>query len=249
MPTLKFCMLHFYCECYHRHVKINFYYLTSLSITLMKKLYILALFAIATLNLPQLVFADDYTIDPDHSSISFKVRHLGISSVNGKLLKFSGDFSFDPANLSTSKTNATIDSASINTSNDKRDKHIKDTDFLNAPKFPKIEFKSKEIRDATQEGFKVVGDLTIHGVVKETVLNVIPTGVAKDPWGNERAGFNASAVINRKDFGITWNKTLDSGGLLVGEEIQVDLEIEGIKTPGERRAQLGISALHKIKPN
>lgn len=193
----------------------------------MKKILLLSLFAIPMFL--SIANASDYDIDSDHSSISFKVKHLGISSVKGKLLKFGGNFSYDPENLVSSKTTATIEANSIDTASPKRDAHLKDADFLNVAKFPKIEFKSKEIKDVTTDSFKVVGDLSIHGATKEVVLNVLPTGVVKDPWGNERAGFNATTEINRKDFGITWNKTLDNGGLVVGENIQVELEIEGIK--------------------
>jgi polyisoprenoid-binding protein YceI len=175
------------------------------------------------------VLATEYTIDPDHSSIGFKVGHLGISSVKGQLGKFQGTFRYDPQNVKTSQTTAKIQTESINTSNKKRDDHLKSPDFLDAPKFPTIEFTSKEVQALSDKGFKLLGDLTIRGITQPVVLDVTPLGTVTDPWGNERAGFTATTKINRKDFGITWNKTMDTGGLVVGETVDVELEVEGIK--------------------
>ncbi len=176
--------------------------------------------------------AADYTIDADHSTVGFKVRHLAISSVAGSFGKFTGSFSYNPTDLSQSTVEASIDTKSINTSQQKRDDHLRGEDFLFTDKFSTISFKSKEIKDGTPESFKVVGDLTIRGVTKPVVLDVSLGGVAKDMYGNERAAFSAIAKINRKDFGLTWNKLLETGALVVGDEVQIALEIEGIKKAG-----------------
>ena len=194
----------------------------------MKKTILAVTFAM-TLAAPFAAKALDYTIDPDHSSVTFKVRHLGLSSVKGEFKKFSGDFSYDPKDVAASKTTAVISTGSIDTGTEKRDAHLKSADFLDAGKFSEIKFVSKEIKDPTPESFKIVGELTLNGVTKPTVLDVTEAGVATDPWGNERAAFAATTKINRKDFGITWSKALDSGSLVVGEEVSIDLEIEGIK--------------------
>lgn len=175
-----------------------------------------------------LSWAAEYTIDPDHSKVLFKIRHLGISTVTGRFDKFSGAFAFDPKNIQASKVTATVEATSIDTDVAKRDEHLRSADFFDVEKFPQITFVSKEIRDAQGGKFKVAGDLTIHGVTKPVTLDVELVGTVKDPWGNERAGFSATATINRKDFGLTWNKALETGGLLVGEEVWISLEIEGI---------------------
>ena len=174
-------------------------------------------------------FATDYTVDPDHSTIGFKVRHLGISSVLGKFGKVDGEFSFDPKNVAASKAKATIVASTIDTENEKRDKHLRGEEFFNVDKFPEIKFVSKEIKDINGNEFKVVGDLTIHGVTKQIELNSEFTGATTDPWGNERSAFDAQAKIDRRDFGLTWNKVLEAGGVLVGDEVKIVLNIEGIK--------------------
>jgi len=173
--------------------------------------------------------AAEYAIDPSHSSVSFKVRHLAISSVPGKFGDFKGTFSFDPQNISASKAEVQIVASSINTGEQKRDDHLKSGDFLDAGKFSAITFKSNKVEKVSDTEFKAFGDLTIHGVTHPVTLNVTYGGSATDPWGKERAAFQATTKINRKDFGLTWSKTLETGGLVVGEEIDITLEIEGIK--------------------
>jgi len=174
-------------------------------------------------------FAANYEIDPDHSSVTFKVRHLAISSVDGHFADVKGGFSFDPANPSAAKANATIGVNSIDTRQTKRDEHLKSPDFLDATKHPTIAFTTNEIRDASSTAFKAVGDLTIHGVTKPVTLDVTVGGTAKDMYGNERAAFSATTTINRKDFGLVWNKVLETGALVVGDEVKIALEIEGIQ--------------------
>lgn len=174
-------------------------------------------------------YADVYKIDPDHSTVGFKIRHLAISSVPGRFGKFDGTVEFDPKNVASSKTEALIQVGSVDTDQPKRDDHLRSPDFFDAAKFPEMKFKSREVKSLSPESFKVVGDLTIKNVTKPVELTVEYQGTAKDPYGNERAAFTASTKLNRKDFGLTWSKLLDSGALVVGDEVTVNLEIEGIK--------------------
>ncbi len=173
--------------------------------------------------------AASYDIDPDHSSVTFKVRHLAISSVDGQFADVQGSFLYDPANPSASKASATINATSINTRQTKRDDHLKSPDFLDVSKFPQIQFVSREIKEATPSSFKAVGDLTIRGVTKPVTLDVAVGGTAKDMYGNDRAAFSATTTINRKDFGLVWNKVLETGALVVGDEVKIALEVEGIQ--------------------
>lgn len=174
-------------------------------------------------------WATDYKIDPTHTSVGFKVKHLAISSVPGKFVDVKGSFSFDPAKIESSKAEAEIAVASVDTNEAKRDDHLKSPDFLDSTKFPSITFKSNKVEKISNSEFNAVGDLTIHGVTKPVTLKVTYGGAAKDPWGNERAAFLATTKINRKDFGLTWNKVLETGGLLVGEDVEISLEVEGVK--------------------
>jgi polyisoprenoid-binding protein YceI len=177
-------------------------------------------------------WAADYTIDSAHSSVTLKVRHLAISSVPGRFGDVSGRFSFDPAKIEASKAEATIAASSINTMDAKRDDHVKSPDFLDVPKYPSITFKTNKVDKVSDAAFKAHGDLTIHGVTKPVTLDVTYGGAAKDPWGKERVAFEAKTLINRKDFGLTWSKTLETGGLVVGDDVQITLEIEGVKAQG-----------------
>jgi polyisoprenoid-binding protein YceI len=174
-------------------------------------------------------WAADFQIDPAHSSVVFKVKHLAISSVPGRFGEVSGKFSFDPSKVEASTAEATIKATSINTMDAKRDDHLKSPDFLDVSKFPAIQFKTTKIEKLSDSTFNAHGDLSIHGVTKPVVLSVVYGGSAKDPWGKERAAFEAKTSINRKDFGLTWSKSIETGGLVVGDEVQITLEIEGIK--------------------
>lgn len=173
--------------------------------------------------------AATYNIDPSHTEVSFKVKHLGLANVGGKFLDFSGVVEFDPENIQASKTKATIKVASIDTANQKRDDHLRSEDFFNAKKNPLITFESTEIKDVQGSNFTVVGNLSINGIEKPVSLQMEHTGSAIDPWGNQRVGFQATTKINRKEFGLSWNKLLETGGLVVGEEVQVLIELEAIK--------------------
>jgi polyisoprenoid-binding protein YceI len=173
-------------------------------------------------------FAADYEIDSDHSTVGFKVKHLAISNVLGKFAKFSGTFSYDPSSPTSSKVDATIEMDSINTDQLKRDDHLRSADFFDAKKFPAMRFVSRDVSGNATE-MKVVGDLTIKDVTKPVTLTVQYEGQAKDPWGNDKVAFSATAKINRKDFGLTYNKVLETGALVVGEDVNIVLELEGNK--------------------
>lgn len=184
---------------------------------------------IACLLLPAFASAAEYKIDPTHSTVGFKIKHLAISTVAGSFTDFTGSFEFEPNKIEASKAEAQINIKSVDTNQGKRDDHLRSPDFFDVAKFPEMKFVSKKVSDVKGDTFKVDGDLTIHGVTKPVTLDVTFGGVAKDPWNNERAAFAATTKINRKDFGLTWNKALETGGLVVGEEVAVNIEIEGIK--------------------
>ena len=189
------------------------------------KFLILAFFSLFLFS--QTTFAAAYKIDLDHSTVSFKIRHL-LSNVQGHFKQFEGSFDYDPAKPDTWKADGVVQVASIDTNVDKRDEHLRSTDFFDAKKYPTITFKSTGVADVTSTGAKLEGLLTIHGVEKPVVLDVQINGVIKDPWGNVRASFSATTTINRKDFGLTWNQVLEAGQLLVGEEVVITLEVEGL---------------------
>ncbi len=173
--------------------------------------------------------AADYTIDPSHSNVAFKVKHLAISSVPGKFGTFTGNFSFDAKKIEDSKASAKISAGSISTGEAKRDDHLKSPDFLDAAKFDSISFVTSKVEKVSDNEFNAHGDLTIHGVARPVVLRVTYGGSATDPWGKERAAFLATTKISRKDFGLTWNKVMETGSLLVGDEVDITLDIEGVK--------------------
>jgi polyisoprenoid-binding protein YceI len=168
-----------------------------------------------------------YTIDPAHSTADFRVRHLMISNVRGEFSGLSGTIVFDPKNSANSKINATIDATTINTREPQRDAHLKSADFFDVEKYPTITFASTKVASAGLGEWKVTGNLTIHGVTKEIVLTVEgPAAEIKDPWGNSKTGASASAKINRKDFGLMWNAALETGGVVVGDEVSINLDLE-----------------------
>jgi len=186
--------------------------------------------AIIALALPAFAFASTWTIDPDHSNIGFKVRHLMVSNVKGSFDKHTGTVEINDKDITKSKVEVSIDTNSINTNVQKRDDHLRSADFFNVAKFPTMTFVSKKIAQAGKDKLKVTGDLTLHGVTKEVVLDVEgPSKESKDPWGSLRKGATATTKINRKDFGLVWNKALETGGFAVGDEITITLEIEMIK--------------------
>jgi polyisoprenoid-binding protein YceI len=187
------------------------------------------LFLLSSLIFSTNAFAASYKVDPAHSLIQFKVRHLAIATVRGNFVDFDGEFDFDPENIQKASAKATIAAKSVDTSNEKRDDHLRSGDFFNVEKNPSITFVSKEIKNVSGNNFVVVGDITINGVTKSIELDAEFNGVATDPWGNDRAGFTAESKLDRRDFGLTWNKALEAGGFVVGDEVKIHLEVEGIK--------------------
>jgi polyisoprenoid-binding protein YceI len=169
-----------------------------------------------------------YDVDRDHSAIEFRVAHMVVSKTTGRFMDYSGFIEMDPEALTVKTIDATIKTASVNTNHEKRDAHLRGPDFFNVEKFPTMTYKLKSYRK-TGEDYQAVGELTLLGVTKEITLVGKFNGVAKDPWGNIRAGFTAEGKLNRKEFGMNWSKTLDSGGLVVGDEVFVKLDIECIK--------------------
>lgn len=172
--------------------------------------------------------AADYKIDETHTTVGFKVKHL-FSKVQGQFKKFEGTFAYDPTDLTQWKASAVIDAASIDTNVQKRDAHLRSKDFFETETYPTIAFESTGARDLQGSTAKLDGVLTIHGVAKPVTLDVEIHGEGVDPWGNTRLGLTATTKINRKDFGLIWNEVLESGQLLVGEDIEITLEVEGLK--------------------
>ena len=188
--------------------------------------FILTLF----LTIPVLSQASSYQIDPDHSSIQFKVRHLMVSNVKGDFNKAKGSVMIDDNNITDLKVELTIETASVNTGHAKRDEHLRNSDFFDVAKYPTVTFVSKKVMQAGQGKLKVTGDLTLHGVTREITMDVEgPTQEIKDPWGKFRRGATATGRINRKDFGLTWNRALETGGVVVGEDVDIYVEFELIK--------------------
>ena len=180
------------------------------------------------------VRAETYEIDASHSQVGFRIKHL-VGKVPGRFTGFSGTIEFTPGKPESWKVVAKIDPATINTDNEKRDGHLKSPDFFDVAKYPEMSFKSTKVTDAKGETAKLHGELTMHGVTKPVVLDLELGGTTKDPWGNTRAGFTATGKVKRKDFGIVWNKTLDAGGLMLGEEVSVSLDIESVlKAPAKK---------------
>ncbi|MGC1968539.1 MAG: YceI family protein [Candidatus Acidiferrales bacterium] len=170
-----------------------------------------------------------YQIDPAHSAAHFSVRHMMISNVRGEFTKVSGTILFDAQNPENSSVEVDIDASSITTRDAQRDAHLKGADFLDVEHFPLLTFLSKSIT-TSEDGGKIRGDLTIHGVTREVVLNVEgPEAEAKDPWGNLKIGGAATTKISRKDFGLSWNAALETGGVLVGDEVKIEIDVQAIR--------------------
>lgn len=183
----------------------------------------------ATLTVPQAAVST-WKIDPAHSVAEFKVKHMMISNVKGQFTGVSGALTLDEADVTNSKIEATIDAASINTCEAQRDTHLKSADFFDVEKFPSLNFKSTDVARKGEGELEVEGDLTVHGVTRKVKFAVEgPTPPGKDPWGNTRIGLSARTRINRKDYGLTWNAALETGGILVGDEVAITLEVQFIK--------------------
>ena len=171
-----------------------------------------------------------WSIDPAHSHAEFKVKHMMISNVKGSFSGISGTLTEDTTDSSLSRIDASIDIGTVNTGDEKRDGHLKSADFFDHEQHPHMTFTSTNVEKKGDEEYAVTGDLTVHGVTKPVTFAVEgPSQPTKDPWGNMRIGLSATTKINRKDFGLTWNATLESGGILVGEDVQISLEVQLIK--------------------
>ena len=171
-----------------------------------------------------------WNIDPVHSVAEFKVKHMMISNVKGHFAPVKGVLVLDEADLTNSRVEASVEAASINTREEQRDAHLKSADFLDVEKFPTLSFKSTKITRIADEDLSVAGELTIHGVTRNEVFIVEgPTKPGKDPWGNTPIGLSATTKINRKDFSLTWNSTLETGGILVGDEVTITLDVQIVK--------------------
>jgi polyisoprenoid-binding protein YceI len=169
-----------------------------------------------------------FTIDNAHSDIGFSVRHMVFAKVRGHFTKWTANLVLNESDVAKSSVEVSIDAASIDTREPQRDGHLRSGDFLDAEKYPKITYKSRRIEAAGGKKYKVVGDLTIHGVTREVPLDVEETGRGKDPWGNHRIGFSARTSIERSAFGLKWNQALETGGVLVADRVDIELDIEAV---------------------
>jgi polyisoprenoid-binding protein YceI len=171
-----------------------------------------------------------WNIDPVHSIAEFKVKHMMISNVKGQFTAVAGVMTLDENDVTNSRVEASIEAASVNTRDAQRDAHLKSADFFDVEKFATLSFKSTRVTRAANGELSVAGELTIHGVTRNVVFAVDgPTAPGKDPWGNTRIGLSTTTKINRKDFGLTWNAALEAGGILVGDEVTITLDLEFVK--------------------
>jgi len=184
----------------------------------------------AALSLPAAATTSNWQIDPNHSSAQFAVRHLGLSTVRGAFTKVNGSIQFDDKDVTKSSVDVTIDAASVDTRVEGRDKDLRGDHFFEVEKYPTLTFKSTKVEQVEVGKLKVTGDLTIHGVTKQVVLDVEgPTAAVKDPWGNQRAAASATTKINRQDFGVKWNAKMDNGGWVVGDDVAITIDIEMVQ--------------------
>jgi polyisoprenoid-binding protein YceI len=172
---------------------------------------------------------ENWQVDGAHSTVNLAVRHMVISKVRGRFSKWSAKLQLDTADLTRSTVEVDIEAASIETGVADRDTHLRSPDFLDAAKYPTVRYRSRRIEAASKDRLRVVGDLTIRDVTREVVLDVEYGGQGKDPWGNTRVGFTATTSINRKDFGLTWNQALETGGVLVADRVDIEVELQAIR--------------------
>jgi polyisoprenoid-binding protein YceI len=177
----------------------------------------------------QLANTTTWAIDPTHAELGFAVRHLMLATVRGRFGAVSGTITVDEKNPKSAKIDVTVDVTSVDTRQEMRDNHLRSADFFDAANHPSIHFVSKRIEGNVTGTFKLIGDLTIRGTTREVALDVTLEGRAKDPWGNDRAGFSATGKLNRRDFGLLWNQTLESGGVVVGDEVKLTLDVEVVR--------------------
>jgi len=180
--------------------------------------------------------ARTWNIDTAHSSVTFSVRHMVFAKVRGRFGAFRGSVELDPQDLSRSKAEVEIDVSSIDTGVADRDQHLRSPDFFAVDEFPTIRFKTAKVEKAGGDRYKIHGELTIRDVTREVVLDAEYGGQAKDPWGNQRVAFAATTSVNRADFGLTWNQVLETGGVLVGERIDIELEVQAVQAAATQAA-------------
>jgi polyisoprenoid-binding protein YceI len=184
----------------------------------------------AALSLPAAAATSTWQIDPAHSAAQFAVKHLAISTVRGAFTSVKGTVQFEDKDITKSSVDVTIDVNSVDTRQPDRDKDLRSDHFFDAEHFPTITFKSKRVEQLSSGKLKITGDLTIHGITKEVVLDVDgPTAPVKDPWGNQRIAVSATTKINRQDFGVKWNATMDNGGVVVGDEVSITIDAEMVQ--------------------
>ena len=182
-----------------------------------------------TTSAPQTATRTTWTVDPSHTLVEFAAKHMVFTTVKGRFTGVQGTLEIDPADLSRSSVQVQIDASSITTGDAQRDGHLRSADFFDVEQFPTITFASRRVEPLGAERARVVGDLTIHGVSREVVLDAELQGEGKNPWGKTVAGFSATTTINRKDFNLNWNVALEAGGFLVGDNVKISLEIEAVK--------------------
>lgn len=170
-----------------------------------------------------------WSLDPSHSSVEFAVKHMVISSTKGRFQEFAVDADIDEADLAASHATVTIEAATVDTRDDRRDEHLRSADFFDAANHPQITFVTKRLEPRGGSDYRIVGDLTIRGVTKEVALDGEVSGPVKDPWGGTRLGLSASGKVNRKEFGLVWNGVLETGGVLVGDDVKMNIETELVK--------------------
>ena len=181
----------------------------------------------AALSLPAVAGAGTWQVDPNHSSAQFAVRHLGLSTVRGAFTKVTGKADLDDKDVTKSSVEVTIDANSVDTRVPNRDNDLRSDHFFDVAKYPTITFKSKKVEQVAPGKLKITGDLTIHGTTKEVVLDVDgPTAPVKDPWGNQRIAASGTTKINRQDYGVKWNATMDNGGVVVGDDVDITIDVE-----------------------
>jgi polyisoprenoid-binding protein YceI len=171
----------------------------------------------------------NWSIDATHSGINFSIRHMVVSKVRGRFARYTGTIDIDDGDLTRSVVEATIDASSIDTGTPQRDAHLRSPDFFDVERFPQLRFRSNRIEKLDDARYRLIGALTIRDVTREVSLDVDYGGRAKDPWGNERIGFVVKTAIDRKDFGLGWNQVLEAGGVLVGDRVDIELEVQAVK--------------------
>ncbi|CAF2025792.1 unnamed protein product [Rotaria magnacalcarata] len=184
--------------------------------------------ALITVSINAAVWAAPYKLDESHTQVGFKIKHLVISTVSGRFNKFSGSFDFDPAKGEIKDLKVEIEASSIDTTEPDRDKHLKSVDFFDVEKYPKLTFVSAKTVTKANQPTQLEGALTIHGIKKNVTLELDYKGATTDPWGNERIAFEASTKVNRKDFDLKWNKSLDKGGVMIADEVKILIEGEAL---------------------